>query len=120
MAAPRRPSSGPVYAVGHIATIAGSAGDAQDVRLMDASALVSHGTVARGARVEILAWQPSAADGTRYRVRSSSDGIEGWVDARQLRMDTPPSPARPASAAPAKRIVGVRKKPVAKAAVTAK
>jgi hypothetical protein len=61
---------------------------------MDALATVAHGTIAQGVRVEILAWQPSGPNGTRYRVRSSSDGLEGWLSGRQLQACEPAAGAR--------------------------
>jgi hypothetical protein len=77
-------------------------------------------TVAHGARVEILAWQPAGPDGTRYRVRSTIDGIEGWLSGRQLRAVERPAVARIVPAgAPPKRVAAANK-PVAKRVASAR
>jgi hypothetical protein len=95
LASPRHRESGPVYAVGHRVVIEAPAGRVRTVTLMDALDVVACGTVANGAPVEILAWQPAGTKGTRYRVRSASDGIEGWLNGRELRAVERPAPARP-------------------------
>jgi hypothetical protein len=74
--------------------IAAPAGGPSKVTLMDALATVAHGTIAHGACVEILAWQPAGPLGTRYRVRSSKDGLEGWLSGRQLQACAAPVVAR--------------------------
>jgi hypothetical protein len=81
---------------------------------MDALATVSHGTLAHGARVEILAWQPAGPDGARYQVRSTTDGIEGWLSGRQLRAYERPAVARVVPAGPPPKRVAAANKPVAK------
>jgi hypothetical protein len=46
------------------------------------SALTS---LADGTEVEILAWRPRGAVGTRYRVRLTRGGLEGWLESVNLR-----------------------------------
>ncbi|HEV7730646.1 MAG TPA: hypothetical protein VGR62_00725 [Candidatus Binatia bacterium] len=86
---------GPIHAVGHRVLV--SAGDdaKRVVPLTDAIDGATLGTVAHGGEVEILAWQPFGANGTRYRVLSHSSGIEGWLSARSLQaQERPPAPPR--------------------------
>jgi hypothetical protein len=115
MAPSRHRESGPVYAVGHSVMISAAPGDEKPgVTLMDALATVTHGTLAHGARVEILAWQPQGSNGTRYQVRSATEGLEGWLSGRQLRAYERPAVARiVAAGAPPKRVAAA-KKPAAK------
>ena len=63
-----------------------------------------HGTPAAaylrdGAEVEIVAWRPRGATGTRYRVRHHSDGSDGWLAADELRTTAVrPAPVEPIAA----------------------
>jgi hypothetical protein len=41
--------------------------------------------LADGTEVEILAWRPRGAGDTRYCVRSTRDGLEGWLAVDNLR-----------------------------------
>src|SRR5213078_1676580 len=50
-------------------------------------------TLPHGAEVEILGWQPRGASGTRYSIRSSESGVEGWVGGDSLRAPAPPPPS---------------------------
>src|SRR5262249_53079287 len=57
--------------------------------------------LADGTEVEILAWRPRGSHGTRYRVRATRDGREGWLAVDNLR-GTPsagPAPVAPPPAA---------------------
>lgn len=104
--------NGPIHAVGHRVLV--SAGDDAKrlVSLTDAIDGATLGTVAHGGEVEILAWQPFGANGTRYRVLSRSTGLEGWVSARSLQAQERP-PALPRMAAIAKTPVRAARKKVA-------
>ena len=53
-------------------------------------------SLADGAEVEILAWRPPGARGTRYRVRAQQDGHEGWLAADALRQTAIAPPNEPA------------------------
>ena len=55
------------------------------VALADDDGRVSRHSLGDGAEVEILAWRPLGARGTRYRVRAQEDGHEGWLAADALR-----------------------------------
>lgn len=123
MPSSRHQERGPIYAVGHRVLIATAPGERSPVTLMDALATVAHGTVAHGEAVEILAWQPSGPHGTRYRVRSSRDGVEGWLNGHQLKAcERPPAAARVAAVvAPMKRTRTLKKaKPATQRAAAAK
>jgi len=55
------------------------------VALAEDDGRTSPNSLADGAEVEILAWRPLGARGTRYRVRAQQDGHEGWLAADALR-----------------------------------
>ncbi len=98
---PSRGENGPVLAVGWQAIVTGRAGAASSVVLTDDDGTTPLGTLAAGLEVEILAWRPYGANGTRYRVLSRKGGIEGWIGAASLTASRPlPPPKRPAPAAP--------------------
>lgn len=111
---PRHRESGPVFAVGHRALIDASAGTKPAVTLLDGLGGVACGTLANGASVEILAWQPSGANGTRYRVRSTPGGVEGWLSSRELRAEDRPIVVRRVVTAPVEPVRGGRVKKPAK------
>lgn len=88
---------GAVFAVGWRAyvTAASAPGPGRRVRLMDDAGGDVSDSVAAGTEVEILAWRPLAGAGARYRVRSTSNGLEGWLPAGNLRKPSAaPAPAR--------------------------
>ncbi len=84
----RRPSPararGPVLAVGRRVYVARSQDGPARVTLTDDAGANALATLADGNEVEILAWRPRGS-GTRYRVRSTHDGLEGWLGAGNLR-----------------------------------
>ena len=109
----RRPSPspararGPVLAVGRRVYVARSEDGPAGVPLTDYAGANALATLADGNEVEILAWRPGG-HGTRYRVRSTPDGLEGWLGVGNLRSarsavsPTPTAPTAPtAPAAPA-------------------
>jgi hypothetical protein len=64
-------------------------------------------TLGNGAEVAILAWRPNSSGNTRYRVRATDSGLEGWLPVGNLRVTkaaVSPAPAAPftspASSAP--------------------
>jgi hypothetical protein len=80
-----RAPKGPVLAVGSRVIVTGPpAGNGRAV-LTDHDLVTARATVPNGAEVEILAWHPSGATGTRYRVISVRDGVEGWIGATSLK-----------------------------------
>ena len=102
----RRPSPararGPVLAVGWRVYVARSQDGPARVPLTDYAGTNALATLADGNEVEILAWRPGG-HGTRYRVRSTPDGLEGWLGVGNLRSarsavsPAPTAPARPAA-----------------------
>jgi hypothetical protein len=68
---------------------------------------LSENSLADGAEVEIMAWRPRGAGGTRYRVHARQEGHEGWLAADSLRQtaapvakEPPPRAASPVAAPP--------------------
>ena len=55
------------------------------VALADDDGRLSENSLADGAEVEIVAWRPRGAGGTRYRVHARQGGHEGWLAADALR-----------------------------------
>jgi len=92
-AAARPPKDGPIHAAGWRVVVTCPPGS-KHVTLTDSDATTALATVVAGTEVEILAWQPGAR-GTRYRVRSTAGGVEGWVGTASLKPRLRP----PASAA---------------------
>ena len=82
--ASRAPNDGPILAAGWRVVVTSPVAGTKRVSLTDSDATTVLATVAAGIEVEILAWQPGAR-GTRYRVRSTQGGVEGWVGAASLK-----------------------------------
>jgi hypothetical protein len=89
-----------VFAVGRRVYVS-CAGDrlAQVALTNDAGADARTG-LADGTEVEILAWRPRGFHGTRYRVRATRDGLEGWLAVDNLR-STPSACSAPIAPPPA-------------------
>ena len=99
---PRPRSSSPVLAVGHRVLVSCPGNGTHGVTLTDSDGTTPLATVADGAEVEIVAWQPRGAGGTRYRIKATSGGMQGWLAAANLRArPLPPEPPRPVAVAPA-------------------
>jgi len=99
-----------VLAVGHRVHVARSEGGPVRVALTDDAGAKPLGSLADGNQVEILAWQPRGA-GTRYRVRSLDDGLEGWLAVGNLRRADPVlAPSRPLPTPPAMDVTPPRPK----------
>src|SRR5438046_7533604 len=104
----RRPwparARGPVLAGAWRVYVARSQDGPARVPLTDYAGANALATLADGNEVEILAWRPGG-HGTRYRVRSTPDGLEGWLgvgNLRSARSAVSPTPTAPtAPAAPA-------------------
>ena len=79
----RRPAS--VFAVGRRVYVACPDASRAPVPLMDDAGTSALTTLADGAEVEILAWRPRGSDGTRYCVRSTCNGVMGWLPVDNLR-----------------------------------
>src|SRR6266566_2804933 len=100
MAVPQRPffpqppartrGGGSVLAVGRRVLVSCPGGATGRATLTDAKGTTPLATLPHGAEVEILGWQPRGASGTRYSIRSSESGVEGWVGGDGLRAPAPP------------------------------
>jgi hypothetical protein len=103
MAVPQRPffpqppartrGGGSVLAVGRRVLVSCPGGATGRATLTDAKGTTPLATLPHGAEVEILGWQPRGASGTRYSIRSSESGVEGWVGGDSLRAPAPPPPS---------------------------
>ena len=96
-----------VFAVGRRVYVGGAGNRSARVMLMDVAdkPLASLGD---GAEVTILAWLPGSAGTTRYCVRVTDSGVEGWLPVGDLRgtkvaisSPAPPPAIRPALGAEA-------------------
>lgn len=84
-APPNRRSLGVVFAVGRHVFVACPSTRTAGVTLTDDAGAHACGKLRDGTEVEIVAWRPRGPDGTRYLVRSSHKGVEGWLGATDLR-----------------------------------
>ena len=105
---PRPPSRGDTaFAVGSRALItpAGTSSTSTGVQLLDEDGMPTSRHLPADATVVITAWRPRRSAPPRYRV-CTSDQIEGWVDAANLRrLPPPPPPAPMIASAPPKPVV---------------
>src|SRR6185295_15946437 len=81
---PARTGGAFVLAVGRRVYVARSKDGPRRVALMDDGGASTLGSLVDGNEVEILAWLPRGS-GTRYRVRSTREGLEGWLGVANLR-----------------------------------
>lgn len=109
----RRPtpvrSKVPALAVGRRVLVARSEDGPPHVALTDDLGTIALASLADGHEVEILAWRPRGA-ATRYRVRSTGDGLEGWLGVENLRGKAPVVLPSPAPVAPVRRPVPLQAK----------
>src|SRR5262245_40914820 len=94
---PSRPSGAPVLAVGQRVFVHCGADRTGSVVLDDDNGHPSQASLADGVEVEVIAWRPRGASGTRYRIRAAGDGADGWVHASNLRT-TATAPSAPSEA----------------------
>jgi hypothetical protein len=102
---PSGPRSGAVvHAVGQRVYVASSPGGSARVELTDEGGTTTVGTLVDGTEVMVVAWRPRGSTGTRYSVRSTTEGLEGWLAAINLRSTrvAAPAPAAAAAAPPGK------------------
>jgi hypothetical protein len=92
---------GAIFAVGWRAYVARSDGGPVRVRLTDDAGADGVTSLAAGSEVEILAWRPLGSGGARYRVRSTGNGLEGWLPAGNLRRPPAGPPSAPRKVQPA-------------------
>jgi hypothetical protein len=71
------------------------------VELTDDAGCGSGAMLTDGTEVEIVAWRPRGASGTRYRVQGKDHGVQGWLGGDNLRAPVPVTPPKsPVAAAP--------------------
>jgi hypothetical protein len=92
--APRSRTHASVFAVGRRVHVACAGDRLAHVALTDDAGADVPARVADGTQVEILTWRPRGSDGTRSRVRSTRNGLEGWLAVDNLR-STPFTVAAP-------------------------
>src|SRR5262245_64370091 len=80
-----------VFAVGRRVYVACAGDGLAHLALTDDAGADAQTRLAHGTEVEILAWRPRGSHGTRYRVRVTREGREGWLAVENLR--STPSPA---------------------------
>jgi hypothetical protein len=87
-----------VFAVGRRVYVSCAGDHLAPVALTDDGGADARTGLADGTEVEILAWRPGKSRGTRYRVRATRDGLEGWLAVDNLR--STPSATAPTAPAP--------------------
>jgi hypothetical protein len=85
-------SAGPILAVGRRFIVVVRDNGPRSVVLTDGDGTRTVATLKPGAEVEIVAWRPSRARVTRYRVRATAGEGEGWLVAASLQPATAPRP----------------------------
>jgi len=98
-AAPPVRTRASVFAVGRRVFVACVGERLAHVVLTDDACADARTRLADGTEVEILAWRPRGAHGTRYRVRATRDGREGWLAVDNLR-STPSAGSTPIALPP--------------------
>lgn len=96
-------STAAVLAVGQRVFVSRLADGPAFVALTDDTGKNAVASLADGTEVEIRAWRPLGSDGTRYSVRSTADGVEGWLASANLRGTLVPV-LPPPSTAPARAV----------------
>lgn len=74
-----------VHAVGQRVYVNRPASGRGYVQLMDEPGTTAIGKLEDGVEVMVVGWRPRGANGTRYHVRCTADGLEGWLAAAELR-----------------------------------
>jgi hypothetical protein len=99
-------SKAAVFAVGRRVYVASTNDRSVSVTLTDDGGKTPVANLGDGTEVAILAWRPGWSGNTRYCVRTTSSGVEGWLPVGNLRGTVvalapgaaalPPPTARPA------------------------
>jgi len=90
-----------VFAVGRRVYVDCPGDRSARVSLTDEAGKRPLASLSEGTEVAILAWRPGSAGTTRYCVRVTDSGLEGWLPVGNLRstqaaIASPAAPARPA------------------------
>ena len=108
MPAPRSSrAAGPTLSVGRRVFVHCPASPGKTIELTDDAGCGGGAMLADGTEVEIVAWRPRGATGTRYRVQGTDRSFEGWLGSDYLRAPEPVAPRGPVAAPiPAKTVPG--------------
>ena len=74
-----------VFAVGRRVYVACAGDRSAHVLLTDDAGNTPLASLGDGAEVAVLAWRPGWSGTTRYRVRATDSGLEGWLPVGNLR-----------------------------------
>ena len=88
-----------VFAVGRQVYVACAGDRSRPATLTDDSGKRALASLSDGTAVAILAWRPGWAGTTRYRIRATASGLEGWLPVGNLRHTE--AAISPAAAVPA-------------------
>jgi len=86
-----------VFAVGRRVYVACAADRSAHAILTDEAGKRALASLSDGTEVAILAWRPGWAGSTRYHVRATGSGLEGWLPVGNLRGTEVALPAPPAA-----------------------
>ncbi len=90
-----------IFAVGGLVEVAGASDRSLPVTLTDEGGTKAIANLGDGTSVAILAWRPGWAGNTRYCVRTTKSGVEGWLSVGNLRrMEAVVAAPKTAPAAP--------------------
>lgn len=78
-------SKAAVFAVGRRVYVASTSDRSVSVTLTDDGGKTPIANLGDGTEVAILAWRPGWAGNTRYCVRTTNSGVEGWLPVGNLR-----------------------------------
>jgi hypothetical protein len=78
-------SKAAVFAVGRRVYVASTSDRSASVTLTDDGGQTAVANLGDGTEVAILAWRPGWSGNTRYHVRSTTSGVEGWLPVANLR-----------------------------------
>jgi hypothetical protein len=101
-----------VFAVGGRAYVACPTGSSSGVTLTDEPGNVPLASLVDGSEVTILAWRPGRASETRYRVRVTATGTDGWLPVGNLRATAAPVASAPDVPPPSEANPRPRREPV--------
>ena len=74
-----------IHAVGQRVYVNHQGSGLRYVELTDDGGTTAIGRLEDGVEVMVMAWRPRGSKGTRYYVRCTSDGLEGWLGATEVR-----------------------------------
>jgi hypothetical protein len=91
----------PVFAVGQRIYVACGGYPWTPATLTDDAGKRPLASLGDGTEVAILGWRPGWGGGTRYRVRATDSGLEGWLPVGNLRATAAAPASAPTTSTPA-------------------